>query len=205
LSQFYVPGPALVYTATAVGSTVPSPLWQFLGFSEAGVQIITSPIQEDISADYAAMMPADVAFLGEEFSASLTLARYNESVLQNIMQWTLNKGLGGATAQYYLGTLMQTESGGYGLFIDSPYRNKTSPDGIKHYSGDMIPCFHAPVAYATDNIDHPISIRVKKPNVRFRGIPSFISAGSPPTPYSGYTLWDTVVPSGIATANPPLG
>jgi len=185
MSKFYIPGPAPIFIGVGIS---PSITGYFLGYSESGVQVLLSPLTEDIAADYAGAMPADVAMLGEEARISFTLARYSEAIL-NILSSFLNaKAIGSASANQ-LGSVYVQEGNSLQVWVESPYQVKTDLT-------DMIPGFFFPAVYVTDTIDQPLSIRVKKPNVSFRAIPTF----APSTPGGGlntYILYTTVKPSWV--------
>jgi hypothetical protein len=194
-TQFWVPGPAWIYVGPfGVVDPTGSSGYQFLGSSESGVQILLSPVNQDVTADYAAGMPADVAFLGEELSATTTLARYSESLLQQIMTWFPSTGVvkppGGSptSGAPVLGLLYLAQGATFTLIVTSAYAN------LNYFSaassgGPMIPGFRALACYAASQIDQPLSIRVKKPTVTFRALPTWA------TSLLGYTVWNTNIPT----------
>ena len=208
MSQFYVSGPAMAWVAPpqAPPGTVPSAgSFSFVGFSQRGLRVDLAPQNEDIEVDYAARMPGDVAQLGQDVSCSGVYSRYNEPVIQNMLNWTQATGASpGFGPNYVLGSLYLTEGYAYPLLVYSPYGFKSA------YSGTMVPGFLFYAAYLSNPYDVTLSIRQKTPSIGWRAIPVFgtgtVASGfATGAPYNAYEIYTNnhalLTPGGIPAVN----
>jgi len=186
MSQFWVAGPAYIFTGTGSNSAL-----EFLGFTEEGLRVVVNGLFEDVRADYAGNMPADVSMLGQEARISGVLVRYNEDILDKIISF-ISGATPGEGATNSVGTLLMTEGGAYPLAINSPYQSKTV------YAA--LPAWYVfPFSYLVDNVEFNLSTRRKALNVTWRAIPDF--ANTAPYPYGQYALYNNTTPSPVPAAN----
>ena len=199
MSQFYVSGPAETWISPP-NTALTSSNALYVGFSRNGISVRITPNFEDIEVDYAGNVPGDVAFMGEEAAISGEFARYNETVVNTMLQYLpgssqpAGTGINGA-----IGSLIFTEGYAYQLLVYSPYNFKNT------YSGTMVPGFLFSTAYLANPYEVTLSIRTKKPQLGWRAIPSFgtidASTYQVGTPYNAFQLYSTVMPSPMPTPN----
>jgi hypothetical protein len=172
-TQFYVPGPSQLYVGDVSNSGALNYL--FLGYCDGPVEVSLVGLMQDVNADYAGQMPADVQFMGEVAFINGTLSRYNEEVLQNMMvragtldyqsQVANDTGLPYMTSWGVVGSLMVWEGWAFPFVIKCPYAIKTSqspriPLGYTFYQ-----------TFLHENFMMPLSSRVKQPRFIMRAIP----------------------------------
>lgn len=208
MSQFFVSGPALAWVAPpqATPGTIPSAgSFSFVGFTRRGLRVDLAPQNEDIEVDYAGRMPGDVAQLGQEVAVSGTYSRYNESVINTMLNWVQAAGSSpGFGPNYVVGSLYLTEGYTFPLLVYSPYGFKNA------YSGAMVPGFLFYAAYLSNPYAAELSVRQKTPDIGWRALPVFgtganasaFAAGSPYQAYEIYTNTHTLLtPGGIPAVN----
>lgn len=160
-SQFYVPGPAQVYTGTGASAA-----WQFLGWTIQGVEGRLMASFEDVRADYGGtMVPVDSQFMGEQAFVPMVLSQYVESVLSTVLKRRVGSGVtAGAIEAGGIGSLMIGQGYYFPLLIIAPY-NSLSPFNT------MVPCWWFKAAWLNDETTQPTSVRVKNPQLIFRCLP----------------------------------
>jgi len=108
-----------------------------LGYSQDGVQLQLIAAFEDIISDFGGpAVPVDSQFMGEQGYVSMTLNKYDESVLQKCAGRRLGASVvPGAIEANGIGSLMIAEAYAYRLLLMFPYSTKS------FQSGNMVPCY----------------------------------------------------------------
>lgn len=183
-TQGYVPGPTQIFTKTGAAGA-----WQFLGYSEDGVQLQLLAAFEDILSDFGGpAVPVDVQFMGEHGYGSCTLNKYDESVLKTLSGRRFGVSVvPGAIEANALGSLMIAQSFAYQVLFLSPY------NGLSFQSGSIVPCYLFSAGWLNDDFTVPISVRLKRPRCVFRFIPVWNSITLTAT------LYTNTLPSPVPT------
>lgn len=186
MSQGFVPGPCQVFVGTGT-----SKAWEFLGLSEDGVQLQLLSSFEDIYNDAGGpMVPIDVQWMGEQAYMSMTMNKYNESVLQKCAARRVGTGIvPGACEVNGLGSLMIAEGFAYPILLLFPYRAKTFQNNV------IVPCYNFSAGWLQDDFSIPLSVRLKRPRVIFRAIPLW------DTLTLQYVLYTNVLPDPLPSVN----
>lgn len=176
MSQGYVPGPCNIFVGTGASAA-----WEFLGFSQDGVQLQLIAAYKDIFCDASGpAVPLDVQFMGEHGFISATLNKYNETVLQKCAGRRIGSGVtAGSIEANGLGSLMIAESYAYKILLLFPYSAKSFQTGV------IVPCYNFSAGYLHDNFDVPLSVSLKAPRVIFRVLP----------------IWNTITLSAVLYTN----
>jgi hypothetical protein len=174
-TQFYVSGPANIWTGTTSynwGGSPPGPTaWNYVGYTRSGMSIQLIPQFEDVEIDYAGRVPGDVQILGVEAAMSGIFTRYNEPIVQNLAAFLAKASpTPGEMLNNEIGSLLMTEGYLYPILIYSPYGVKAAYSAA---SGAMVPGFLFYSGYLSNPYDVTLSIRPKTPNLGFRAIPTF--------------------------------
>jgi hypothetical protein len=193
MSQFFVPGPVYTFVGLGAGSTIASPNYLFLGFTEAGLSIGINPLNEDINVDYAGLSPGDVSQLGQDASVSGTFTRYDEQVALKVQSFMGVNGTAGQYLNNQMGNLMVKEGSAYSILTYFPYSVKTE-------FNTMVPGYNFFAGYINNPVQFTASIRRKAPEFNFRCIPVFGtfngSTFQPDTaPYNASILYNNVMPN----------
>ena len=173
ITTFYVSGPANVWTGTTSYNWAGSPpgptAWNYIGYTQRGMQIEITPHFEDVAVDYAGGVPGDIQMLGAEARGSGIFTRYNEPLVQNLASF-LNKATPtpGELANQDIGSLLKTEGYLYPILIYSPYGIKAA---YSMAGSAMVPGFLFYSGYLVNPYSVNLSIRPKTPTLGFRGFP----------------------------------
>jgi hypothetical protein len=182
-TQGYVPGPCQIFVGTGGAGA-----YQFLGWSERGVRVTLSAAYEDIVSDFGGpRVPVDSQFMGEQATSNFVLNRYDETVLQTILKRRVGSGVtAGAIEANGLGSLMVAQGYAYKVFLYSPYY-------VESFYSTMVPCYVFSGSWVDDDAMIPLSVQLKRPEIRFRHIPVWNAIAA------SATLYTNVVPSPLPT------
>lgn len=186
MSQGYVPGPVQVFVGTGTSAA-----WEFLGYSQDGVNLQLVGATEDVMCDVSGpLLPIDVQQMGEQAFISLTLNKYNEPVMQKMARRRFGAGVvPGAIEANGLGSLMIAESYAVPILLLFPYRSKT------FQSGTIVPCYNFSAGWLNDDFTVPVSVRLKALRVNFRAIMVWNSVALTSV------LYTNTLPSPVPTAD----
>ena len=188
MSQGYVPGPLRIFVGTGTSAA-----YEFLGYTQDGVQLQLLAAYEDIMSDFGGpAIPVDSQFMGEHGYISATLNKYNESVLQKLA--ARRQGVGGSVVagrieSNGLGSLMVAEAYAVKILLLCPYAAKT------FQSSSIVPCYEFSAGWLHDDFTVPLSVRLKAPRIILRVVPVWNAATL------SATLYTNVLPDPVPSSD----
>lgn len=161
MSQVYVPGPVQIYTGTGTAAA-----WEFLGWSEQGVNFREMASFRDVRSDVSGPeMPLDVQYFGGQAYVSGSFSRYNESTMQKVLKRRVGSGVtAGAIESNGLGAMMVAQGYAFPLCIYCPYST------LAFQSGSIVAGWNFPSAWLSDEFNVDLSVLYKSPRLIFRAI-----------------------------------
>jgi hypothetical protein len=173
-TKFYVPGPCAILIGTGA-----SYAFEQLGWSQSGVDLDLEGKFQDVEADYAGGVAADVLWMGEEGTARFNLSKFTEAIYKKLAARTPSAtsitagavpgAIPAATQGAGMATLMAGEGAAVPLLLLCPYSS------AKSGMSDMIPCYTFSLAFPTNNLGVQLGAKVKYPSVNMRMINQFNS------------------------------
>lgn len=162
MSQGYVPGPAQVFVGTGASAA-----YEWLGYSQDGVDVQLIASYRDVFSDFGGPdVPVDSQFMGESGFISMTLNKYNETVLQELAGRRVGTGITpGQIEAQGLGSLMIAEGYAYPICIKCPYNTKSFQTGL------IVPGYAFSAGWLHDNFEVRLSVIMKAPRLIFRVLP----------------------------------
>jgi hypothetical protein len=117
--------------------------------------------------------------MGEQAYASMTLNKYNQTVLDKIAKRRVGAGVtAGAVEANGLGSLMIAQGYYFPMLYLNPYR------ALTFQNTTVTPCYQFGVSWLHDDYTVPQSVRLKRPRIVIRHIPLWNSINLTATLYS---------------------